>query len=145
MDREALALHRIEVLAHGYDRDETQVVVVDDRDALEVHVPPADGAQLADAQAGADGEADQVGEVGGDRDRVGVDVGEQAAAFLWCQAAGLDRGVTEGEGRASRAASASGGVCGGFDLLKRVAGQSDTALTCYWGCAVRDLNPEPAG
>jgi hypothetical protein len=51
----------------------------DDGDAVEVEVHPADGADLADAQAGAEGEADQIGQVGSDRGLVhGLDMREQA-------------------------------------------------------------------
>ncbi len=55
--------------------------------------------------------------------------------------------MAEREGRATAPHQLQEGgrrVVGGSDLLKRVAGQSENALTCYFRCAVRDLNPEPA-
>jgi hypothetical protein len=87
VDREALALDRVDVLPDGDHRHESHVGVADDRDAVEVEVHPADGADLADAQAGAEREADQVGHVRADGRPVGVDVGEQASAFFGGEAA----------------------------------------------------------
>jgi len=62
--------------------DEAHVVFADDADAIEVEIHPADGADLADAQAGAEGEADQIGEVGADGGFVGVDERKETTAFL---------------------------------------------------------------
>jgi len=44
---EALAVHRVDVLPDGHDRDEAHVGLADDREAVEVEVHPAHGADLA--------------------------------------------------------------------------------------------------
>ncbi|MDN5854901.1 MAG: hypothetical protein L0K86_19040 [Actinomycetia bacterium] len=87
MDDEALAGNWVDVLANGQDRDQAHAVAVADNQAVEVDVHPADGADLADAQAGADAEPDDVGEVGGHGFGIRVDVAEELLPFLGCQPA----------------------------------------------------------
>jgi hypothetical protein len=87
VDDEALSLDRVDVLADCHYRDSSCLAGADDTEAVEVEVHPADGADLADAEAGAEGEADEVGHVGLDRDPVGVGELEEPAALLDGQAA----------------------------------------------------------
>ncbi|MGH3793482.1 MAG: hypothetical protein ACRDSP_01190 [Pseudonocardiaceae bacterium] len=69
------------------DGHQAHVGLGDHRDAVEVEVHPAHRAQLADSQAGADREADQVGQVRAEGDRVGVHEREQPASLLRRQSA----------------------------------------------------------
>ncbi|MCE3552393.1 hypothetical protein LWC33_13090 [Pseudonocardia sp. RS11V-5] len=87
MDDEAPALDRVDVLADGDDRHTADLTGADNAEAVEVEVHPADGADFADAEAGAEGEADEVRHVGTDGGPVGVDELEEPAAFLNREAA----------------------------------------------------------
>lgn len=74
----------------------------DHRDAFEVDVHPADRAQLIDPpQSGPHREADQVWKIRAYGELVGVDLGEQLAAFLGRQTARLGRCVPFGDPKRS--------------------------------------------